>query len=87
MITNVITILAGPELSRSLSQQASGTNYLYQSEDKYELIEAVDKDWSGALPFTLLIAPGGKILYRHAGPIEPLELKKAVVNHLGRVYK
>jgi len=68
-------------------QQASGTNYIYQSDDKYKLIEAIDKSWSGALPYTLLIAPGGKILYRHAGPIDPLELKKTIVSHLGRYYK
>jgi thiol-disulfide isomerase/thioredoxin len=74
-------------LSFLQKQQASGTNYLYQSDDKYKLIEAVDNNWSGALPYTLLIAPRGKILYRRPGLIDPLELKKTIVNHLGRVYK
>jgi thiol-disulfide isomerase/thioredoxin len=69
------------------NQQASGTNYLFASENKYPLIEAVDKNWSGALPYSLLIAPGGKTIYRHAGPIDPLHLKKTIVTHLGRYYK
>ena len=38
------------------------------------------------MPYTLLIAPGGKVLYRKSGPLEPLEVKRAVVEHLGRTY-
>lgn len=68
-------------------QHASCENYLFQSEDKYKLIEAVDKDWPGALPYTLLIAPGGKILLRQVGRIDPLDMKKRIVNYLGRYYK
>ena len=63
-------------------QQASGKNLLFGSEDKYRLIEAFDKDWSGAVPLTLLIAPGGEVLYRKEGAIEPLELKRAIVKSL-----
>lgn len=68
-------------------QHASFKNYLFQSEDKYQLIEAVDKDWRGALPYTLLITPGGKILHRRMGRINPLDMKKRIVGYLGRYYK
>jgi len=74
-------------LSFLKKQQASCKNYLFDSEDIYQLIDAVDKDWPGAIPYTLLIEPGGKIIYRHMGLIDPLELKKAIVGHLGRYYK
>jgi len=67
--------------------QVSATNYQFTGEDKYQLMEAVDKDSSGALPHTLLIAPGGKVLYRKSGPCDPLAVKRAIVAHLGRVYK
>jgi len=67
-------------------QQASCSNYLFDSENKYKLLEAVDPEWAGPLPYTLLIEPGGKIIFRHAGAIDPLEVKKAVVGHLGRFY-
>jgi len=66
---------------------ASTANYQYNSDNKYKLIEAIDKDWPGALPYTLLIKPGGEIIYKKLGSIDPLELKKAIVGYLGRYYK
>ena len=63
---------------------ASTANYQYNSDNKYKLIEAIDKDWPGALPYTLLIKPGGEIIYKKLGSIDPLELKKAIVVYLGR---
>jgi thiol-disulfide isomerase/thioredoxin len=63
-------------------QQASGRNLLFGSEDKYKLMAAFDKDWTGAVPFTLLIAPGGEVLYRTEGAIDPLEVKRAIVKAL-----
>jgi thiol-disulfide isomerase/thioredoxin len=63
-------------------QQSSGRNLLFGSTEKYPLIEAFDKDWSGALPFTMLIAPGGEVLYKHEGAIDPLEVKRAIVKAL-----
>ncbi|MBX7124375.1 MAG: redoxin family protein [Cyclobacteriaceae bacterium] len=63
-------------------------NYLYDGEDKYKLIEAVDREWNGALPYTLLVEPGGKIVYRNQGTVDLLELKRAIVEHplIGRFY-
>jgi thiol-disulfide isomerase/thioredoxin len=63
-------------------QQASSKNLLFASTDKYKLIEAFDKDWTGAVPLTLLIAPGGEVLYRQEGAIDPVELKRAIVKSL-----
>ena len=74
-------------LSFLKKQQSSCKNYLFDSEDKYQLMEAADKDSLGGIPYTLLIQPGGKIIYRQVGLIEPLELKKAIVETLGRYYK
>ena len=64
-------------------------NYRYDGTDNYKLIEAVDPVWTGALPYTLLVEPGGKIVYRSTGPVDLLELKKAIVDHpmIGRYYK
>jgi thiol-disulfide isomerase/thioredoxin len=66
--------------------RASNTNYLFTSTDKDKLAEALDPKWPGPLPYTVLIAPGGKVLYRHAGALEAVDLKKAVVDYLGRTY-
>ena len=65
---------------------ASTKNYLYAAEDKYQLIESVDKNWSGAIPYTLLIAPGGEIVYKHEGIIDPLEVKKEIIKKIGRFF-
>jgi thiol-disulfide isomerase/thioredoxin len=64
----------------------SAKNYLFDSTDRDKLAEALDPKWPGPLPYTLLIAPGGEIIYRHSGAIKPLELKQAVVGYLGRTY-
>ena len=68
--------------------QSSSTNYLFDTDDKYKLIEAIDPNWQGALPYTLLIEPGGKIVYSKQGAIDPAELKKAIVDnkYIGRYY-
>ena len=68
-------------------KQASFKNYLYDAEDIYAFIEAVDKDWPGAIPYTLLIEPGGDVIYRHLGLIDPLEVRQAIVEYLGRTYQ
>jgi len=67
-------------------QEAAFTNYHYVGDDPEGLINAVDPDWQGNLPYTLLIAPGGTILYRHDGIIDPLEVKRAVIQELGRYF-
>jgi hypothetical protein len=67
---------------------ASVSNYLFSVDDKYKLIEAIDPKWQGALPYTVLVEPGGKIVYAKQGIINPVEMKKMIVeNHMiGRYY-
>ncbi|MDI6450880.1 redoxin domain-containing protein [Anaerobaca lacustris] len=74
-------------LSFLKDKQASFRNHRYAGDDVYAFIEAVDKDWLGAIPYTLLVKPGGQVLYRHMGLIDPLEVKQAIVEYLGRTYK
>jgi peroxiredoxin len=69
-------------------QQASGTNYLFSIDDKYKLINAVDSSWQGNLPYTILVEPGGKIVYLNDGIIDEAALKRAIVDdkYIGRYY-
>jgi peroxiredoxin len=67
-------------------KQASTRNLILDSDDSYALIEAVDPEWPGALPYTILVAPGGKVLYRSVGAFDPLQLRKAIIRYLGRYY-
>jgi thiol-disulfide isomerase/thioredoxin len=67
-------------------KHASCTNYVATFKDRDKFADRLDKAWEGPLPYTLVIAPGGKVIYRKAGAIDPLELKRAIVGHLGRTY-
>lgn len=63
-------------------QQASNRNLLFAG-NQYAMIELVDKDWDGNLPYTLLIDEDGKVLYRKAGAIDPLVVKREIVKAFG----
>lgn len=78
----------GKALQFLQKQQASNANYIFSIDDKYQLIEAVDPNWQGALPYTILVEPGGKIVYARQGIINPLQMKKTIIEHplLGRYY-
>ena len=67
-------------------QRVACKNYLYTGEDRDKFGDALDAKWPGTLPHTVVIAPGGKIIYRRNGQIDPLEVKKVIANHLGRTY-
>lgn len=69
--------------------QASNKNYLFSIDDKYKLIELIDPNWQGALPYTILVEPGGKIVYSKQGPIKPAEMKRNIVDnpYIGRYYR
>jgi peroxiredoxin len=69
-------------------KQAANKNYIYTGDNKYKLIEAVDPKWQGALPYTVLVEPGGKIVYAKQSTIDPLLMKKTIVEnkYIGRVY-
>jgi peroxiredoxin len=62
----------------------SSTNFILDSDDRDKFAEALDQEWPGPVPYTLVIAPGGKVIYRKTGAFEPLELKRAIVGYLGR---
>lgn len=70
------------------SKHSALDNYIFDSDDKYAMIEAVDSAWNGALPYTLLIEPGGKVIYSVQGVLDVFELKKTIVEHplIGRYY-
>ncbi len=69
-------------------KEASNKNYIFNTDDKYALIEAIDPEWQGALPYTILVEPGGKIVYSQQGTIDPQEMKRAIVEnqYIGRYY-
>ncbi len=67
-------------------QHASTANYIFNEDDPYQLADALSVEWKGALPYTMLVKPGGKVIYAKMGPIEPLEVRRAIVEALSRYY-
>ena len=70
------------------SKNSAVQNYIFSGEDIYEMVEAVDPSWNAALPYTILVEPGGKIVYQKQGEADFLELKQTIVDHpmIGRYY-
>ena len=88
----VVTIsLDRPELKQRAhdflkEKEAAFPNYLFLGADKEPLFEMIDPEWQGNIPYTMLVAPGGEVLYRHDGIIDPLDVKKEIIGQLGRYF-
>ena len=61
------------------SKHASMRNVMFGTTDKYAMIEAIDPEWSGALPHTLVVDEKGKVIYRHTGPLDFIELRRTIL--------
>lgn len=61
---------------------ATHTNWLFGSHDLYSLMAAFDPQWGGAVPHTVLIAPGGEVLYTNDGTIDPVKLRRIIIANL-----
>ncbi len=67
-------------------KEASSGNYIFTGNSIYDLIEVVDPEWQGALPYTMLINKRGEVVYKVDGTIDPRLLKRKIVEQLGRYY-
>lgn len=63
-------------------------NFIFSDKEKQKLTSAIDSEWRGSIPYSVLIEPGGNILYKNQGVIDDLTLKRIIVEHplLGRYY-
>jgi peroxiredoxin len=63
-------------------EHASSRNLMFASDDTYALQAAFEPKWEGAVPFTIVIAPGGKVLFQQQGEVDVLEVRRAILAHL-----
>lgn len=88
----LVTITTDPPERREAAlnflnkQHASMKNYLFSEDDPDKLADALGVEWPGAQPFTLVVKPGGEVVFTEMGPIEPLEVRRAVVEQLSRFF-
>jgi hypothetical protein len=43
---------------------------------------AFDAKWDSGVPFTMVIAPGGKVLYQNVGEVDILEVRRVILANL-----
>ena len=68
---------------RTLQQQhASTRNLQFASEDTYAMQAAFDARWEAGVPFTMVIAPGGRVIYQQQGEADILALRRAILANL-----
>ncbi len=63
-------------------QKAEFESFVSDADDPQELIDVVDKNWSGALPATFVFDKQGKLIYTKYGIIDRAELLKTLDNAL-----
>ncbi len=59
-------------------EHASGRNLIFASAEREPLMDSFDPAWQGAVPFTLLIDPEGKVIYHEVGSVDFLAVKRAI---------
>ncbi|HEV1284784.1 MAG TPA: redoxin domain-containing protein [Bryobacteraceae bacterium] len=64
------------------SQHASNRNLQFATEDTYGLQAAFDPHWEAGVPYTMVIAPGGKVLYQKQGEVDILEVRRVILANL-----
>ena len=74
-------------LTKSLVEEGRTTNnYVFTDPSSDALIKALDPQMDGPLPYTVVIAPGGKIVYRKTGILDPHELYAKMLELLTPYY-
>ena len=77
-----------PSVQRMLDKMhATSRNLLFASDDTAAMQAAFDPAWQSAVPYTVLIAPGGKVLYQKQGEVDILELRRTILANLPAEYE
>jgi thiol-disulfide isomerase/thioredoxin len=67
------------------ARNITAANFIFTGKALKDLVNALDPadtTWDGSPPHTLLVAPGGKVVYRHVGPVDRDELISKIREHL-----
>ena len=61
-------------------------NYIFTGAKTDKLAEALDPEWPGPVPYTVLVDENGKVLYRVSGIIDPMKVETAILDKLGNYH-
>jgi thiol-disulfide isomerase/thioredoxin len=73
-------------LRQMKSEGRDTNNYIYSGTDLDALMKAIDPQAPGPVPYTIIVAPGGKIIYRNGGTINDAEILSKLIDALGAYY-
>jgi len=65
---------------------STGRNLLFDSADTEALQRAFNPKWDSAVPYTVLLAPDGNILYEQLGSADVLKLRRTILANLPSDY-
>ncbi len=63
-------------------QHAINKNLLFAGDDSADAVKAFGTDWSGGVPYTVLIGMNGEVLYKTQGGMNALEVRRALLKNL-----
>jgi hypothetical protein len=66
---------------------STGRNLLFDNGNTAAMQTAFDPQWDSAVPYTALLGPGGKVLYRNLGSVDILELRRVILKNLSAEYE
>ena len=79
-------IMSG-KLRKSVEAEGRSTNnYIYTGSGIDALAEALDPEWPGPIPYSVLLDQEGNVLYRKLGKIDPDTVRAEILDTLTRHY-
>jgi len=76
------------KIKPTLKAEGRSTNsYIFNNPSEDDLIKALDPQWEGPTPHSLLVAPDGSVIWRHTGEVSGEELRAKVLEYMGKFYK
>ena len=63
-------------------QHSAVRNLQYATDDVYAMQAAFDPKWESGVPFTIVLAPDGREIYREEGEVDLMALRRAILANL-----
>jgi hypothetical protein len=60
-------------------KHATSRNLLFGSDDTAALQAAFDPTWQSAVPYTVVLDPDGKVIYKTVGSVDLLEMRRKIL--------
>ena len=68
-------------------QHATSRNLFFEPGDARSLARAFDPDWDGSLPYTAVLTPDGRLVYRKTGTVDLLLLRRTILANFDWEYE